>query len=72
MDDRSDQGRHYNHILGLSATDRRVTEAHVKPRDSTRQRPLPHLCPSPKRAGNNIERRLMDDRSDQGGTTSTS
>ena len=63
---------HYNHTLGLSATDREVTEAHVKPRDSRRQRRLPPLCPSPKRAESDIERRLMDDRSDKGGTTTTS
>ena len=35
MDDRSEQGsRHCSQILGLSATGRRVTEAHNKPRDS--------------------------------------
>ena len=49
-------GRHYvyNHILGLSATDRRVIETHAKPRDSTRQRRLPALCLSSRRTGNNV------------------
>ena len=73
MDDRSDQGSwHCSHILGLSVIDRRATEAHGKPGDSTRQRRLPPLCSSPKRAGNNIEWRTMDDKSDQGGTAATS
>ena len=50
MDDKSDQGgMHYSHILGLSATDGRVIEAHVKPRDSTRQRRLPLFAPLPSR-----------------------
>ena len=48
-------------ISGLSATDRTVTEAHAMPRDSTKQRRLPPLCPSSMRTGNNIERRSMDE-----------
>ena len=64
MDDKSDQGpRHYSHILGLSATNGEAIEAHVKPRDSTRQRLLVPLCPSSRRTGNNTETRSMDDRS---------
>ena len=63
---------HQSHILGLSATDRREAQAHVKPRCPTRQRQLPPLCLSSKRAENHIDRQLMDDRSDQGGTTATS
>ena len=59
-------------MLGLSATDRRAIEAHVKPRDSTRPSWLSPLCPSSKRAGNNIERLSMDDKGDQGGTITTS
>ena len=65
-------GRHYSHISGLSTTDRRVIEAHAKPRDSTRQRRLPPLCPSPRHTRNNIEGRSMDNRSGQEGTTVTS
>ena len=43
--------RHNSRILWLSATDARVTEAHVNSRDSTRKRRLPPLCPSPSRLG---------------------
>ena len=71
MDDRSDQ-EGTTHILGLSTADRKTLEAHAKPRDSTRQRRLLPLCPSPRRTRNHIERRSMDDRSDLEGTTATS
>ena len=52
--------RCYYHILGLSATNRRVIEMHAKPRDSTRQRQLSPLCLSPRRTGNRIERLAID------------
>ena len=38
-------GGHYNHILGLSAMDRRVIETNAKPKGSTRQRRLPPCAP---------------------------
>ena len=72
VDNRSDQGGTTKNILGLSTTGSRAIETHDKPRDPIRQERLPPLCACPKQAGNNIERRLMDDMSDQGGTTATS
>ena len=51
---------HYSHILRLSATDRRETEAYVGPRDSTKQCRLPPMCPSSRLTGNHVERRSID------------
>ena len=50
-----------------------MIEAQVKSTDSTRPRQLPPLCLSSKRVvEENIERRLMDDRSDHGGIAANS